>query len=187
MVTKERERAVTLGAMLVVLVIALTYTAYTVLKVKQAERADNPAAHAFSNKEGQTPYTDLQGNAVTLDTYVGDVIVANSWASWSPKSATELPRLVSIADEFREEGIVIIAVNRAEPGSTAERFLRSIGVSGDVKLVLDPDDRYYESIEGYAMPETLIYDRQGQVVFHQHGSISTEVLRANIRRAIEAE
>lgn len=185
--SKERERVLTIGVMMLVVLAALAYTVQVVLNVKQTEEANNPATRALSSKEGEAPFTDMQGNAVALDTYVGDIIVANSWASWSPKSATELPRLVSIAEEFGDAEIVIIGVNRAEPRSTAERFLRSIGVSDEVKLVLDPDDRYYESIGGYAMPETLIYDRQGEIVFHQHGTVSAEVLRANIQKALDTK
>ena len=37
-------------------------------------------------------FTDLEGNAVGLTSYVGEVIVVSSWASWCPSCVDSLKR-----------------------------------------------------------------------------------------------
>lgn len=150
---------------------------------KKNNQAYNPAASALGTQENQTPYTDLEGNILSLDSYLGDIIVVNSWASWSPASVTELPMLAKMSDEFSDKNVKILAINRNEPRTTAERFLKSVGVSDKVQLVLDADDRYFKSVEGYAMPETIIYDRGGNIIYHHRGAITEELVRKYIQQA----
>ena len=77
-----------------------------------------------------------------------------------------------------------MAINRAEPATTAERFLSEIKVSEHVTLILDPEDRYYESIGGFAMPETIFYDREGNMTHHNHGVIKLEDMRKYVDAAL---
>jgi uncharacterized FAD-dependent dehydrogenase len=42
----------------------------------------------------------------------------------------------------------------------------------EVKFLLDTSDRFYKSIKGYAMPETVIYDPEGRIYFHARGPIN---------------
>lgn len=151
------------------------------------ERNNNPARKALSVPADSSPYTDLAGNAVSLTDYIGTVIVVNSWASWSPDSVSELKLLAAVAGEYPQGEVQVLAINRAESAVTAERFLKHIGAFTDVLLVLDPDDRYYASIAGYAMPETVFYDATGNVVQHAHGVLTEELLRSSITKALESK
>lgn len=182
----RRERLVTLVVLGCVILVAAVYT----WKVSQNEREekalDNPATRALSSKEGEAPFTDMSGSAVALDNHVGNVLIVNSWASWSPKSEKDLPLLVQVASEFAKDQVTVLAINRAEPRATAERYLKFVGVSDEVKLILDPEDRYYTSIGGYAMPETIVYDHTGAIVYHHRGAVPAETLRLQIQKALES-
>lgn len=168
-----------------ILVLAGLYTWQSVTKQHRQEQQKLPAVQALTVSETQRPFTDLAGTAIALDQYFGQVLVVNSWASWSPFSATELPIWVEVAERYPEDQVRIIAINRGEDMVTAERFLKSVGAAGKVTLILDPEDHFYESIGGYAMPETVVYRADGTVSAQQHGPLTAEQATAYIDAALQ--
>lgn len=169
----------------VILILAALYTGFVLKKKWEREAMNNPAMNALLTGDGGKPYTDMNGNVLTFDSYLGEILVVNSWASWSPDSAKELPMLAKVAGEFSDKNVKVIAINRAEPQTTAERFLQTVGAADGVELVLDLDDRYYKSVAGFAMPETIFYDKSGNIVHHHHGVISEEELRQYLQKTLE--
>lgn len=177
-----KERSVTL---IILLLIIIAAAAFTWSIIHDPLPRHSPAAQALSGGAADTaPYTDLTGNPVALQDEVQGVLVINVWASWSPDSATELVDLARLAETYQDQ-VSIVAINRAEPASTAERFLREVGATAAMRLVLDPDDSYYRSIGGYAMPETIIYDTAGEVVHHQRGRISYDEMERYVTEALD--
>ncbi len=169
----------------VILLLVGTYTGLVLKRKWDRDMMNNPAMNALATSGEGTPYTDMNGNVLTFDSYLGEILVVNSWASWAPDSAKELPTLAKVASEFSDKNVKVIAINRAEPQTTAERFLQTVGAADGVELVLDLDDRYYKSVSGFAMPETIFYDREGNIVHHHHGVISEEDLRNYLQKTFE--
>lgn len=159
------------------------------LDEKQAERelAESDAAAILTDSASSTPYTDFAGNQAKLDQHLGQVLVVNSWASWSPFSGTELSLLADVVSAYDTASVQVIAINRAESKRIAESYLRTIGVDQRVKLIVDQDDRYYREIEGYTMPETLFYDRRGNVVHHHRGPLTASQVRYYIDQSLAVE
>tara|TARA_B100001989_G_C24536385_1_gene464658 strand:+ start:1390 stop:1965 length:576 start_codon:yes stop_codon:yes gene_type:complete len=178
----KRDTAITLAIILLIIVL-FGYFTYQVRINDQDSVTVSDAELALGVAPGQTPYTDLNGNVVSLSDYVGKVIVVNSWASWSPASAIELPLLNNVSKEYSSDEVVFLAINRAEPGSTAKSFLDAFEISEDIQLVLDADDRYFDSIAGFNMPETVYYDERGKLVVHKRGPSSVHEIRRNIEAA----
>lgn len=173
----------TLAIILLILILA---GVSVVRVVSERERAAAPASQALTVGPTEAGFTDLSGNPVPLTDRVGAVLVVNSWASWSPDSAVELPRLAAVAAEYEAEGVRVVAINRAEIKETAERFLRTVDAYDQVELVLDPDDHYYRSIGGYAMPETIFYDAAGEIVHHHRGVMREIDIRNYLDAALAA-
>jgi thiol-disulfide isomerase/thioredoxin len=159
------------------------------LKAREEKRelAASDAAASLTTSPSSAKYTDFAGNPADLEQYVGQVLLVNSWASWSPFSAAELTLLAETAETYAAQGVVVIAINRAEVKSSAESYLKTIGVGERVKLIMDTDDNYYESIGGYTMPETLIYDRKGNVIAHKRGSLTKSELLSYVEEALASE
>lgn len=174
----------TIAIMVVVVAAASFYTWTIVQKNRTALTPESEALSVLKTSEGQLPFTDLEGNPVALTDFLGDVLVVSSWASWCPACAKDLPLLSTVAQTFENDGVRVLAINRSEPGNTAERFLRSINATPGIKLVLDPDDRFYESIGGYTMPETIFYDRTGKIVHHNRGSMTQDEMNQYVKVAM---
>ena len=168
-----------------VLLLAAFYTWKVVTNNRNVPESEAPALASLKTVQGQAPYTDIDGNEVYLSDYVGTVLVVNSWASWCPACSAELKKLSEVMQEFEEAEVVALAINRAEPSMTAVSYLKTIDSTGSLKLVLDPSDRYYSSIEGYNMPETVIYDRKGNVVMQKHGAVTKVELKERIAKLLD--
>jgi len=168
-VSENRARAVTLLIILAVLLVAGIATWLIVTRNNQENEVASPAMQALSTTGEQDPYTDLEGNPMGLTGYVGTVLVVSTWASWCPSCVDSLKELSLLAQAYPPTEVKILAINRSDPANIAKAFLRKYGISSDVQLVLDGDDRFFKSIDGYTMPETVIYDPDGNVLYHKHG------------------
>lgn len=171
----------------IILLVAGVFT-YKALNTK-TDSADSEADRAFGSSETEafSPYTDLEGNVIDLAQFAGSVRVVNSWATWSPFSATELKDLSTLASEIDEGNGVVIAINRAEPAAKVKAFLKQMAIDGEVIFVLDPDDRFYKSVDGFSMPETIFYDAKGNAVFHQRGVMTLEAMRESLSKTQAAD
>jgi hypothetical protein len=49
-----------------------------------------------------------------------------------------------------------------------------------VQIVLDPSDHFFAANEGYAMPETILFNGEGAIVLQQRGALNANEMRATI-------
>jgi len=124
-----------------------------------------------------SPYVDLDGNTIDLETFKGKPLIVNSWASWIPFSQTELPMLIEVASQHRD-ALHVLAINRKEDLGVMRSFLDTFGISRSIIFLHDPSDAFYAAIGGYAMPETVFYDADGVMVQHKRGVLTREELDA---------
>jgi peroxiredoxin len=62
----------------------------------------------------RTPLTDLAGRPIRLADLRGKAVWLNFWASWCPPCQSETPILRDVADEFRDQGLVVIGISVQE-------------------------------------------------------------------------
>jgi len=175
-----KENTKTLLSLLAILLLAGLATWYVTNQRSVVVDDASPAAVSLGVNSTSTRYTDLAGNGVNLTQYLGRVIVVNSWASWSPASVAELQLLNKLSLQYSADQVQFLAINRSEPVGTAKSFLAAFGIGDTVTLVLDEPDYYYQSIGGFNMPETLVYDTKGNVIRHFRGPLSESAVRLAI-------
>ncbi len=176
----NRKQIIFIGALFVCIVLVSLYT-YTV--VKRSHFGVSEEAKAIFSDAGGIVYKNITGNTVSLDSYLGKVIVVTSWASWSPFSAADLTALNELAGQSGEE-VVFLAINRKETKDQALRYLATLPEFPNLVIVLDQDDRFYNLVEGYAMPETVVFDTRGEIILHDRGVFSVDNVKAAIERAV---
>ncbi len=130
-------------------------------------------------------YTDLEGNTVALSDFKGKPLVVNSWATWIPFSAQELPLMSAIAKEY-EGKVTVLAINRMQDKSFIRAYLDTLPERPELQFLVDPNDTFYKAVGGTAMPETVFYNADGVIVHHFKGVISADELR-NTMAALVAE
>lgn len=122
---------------------------------------------------------DYDGKEVSSKDFEGKVLVINSWAVWCPFCKDELDDFAQLQEEFKDE-IAVIAIDRAESLSKARGFTDSINVTDRMTFLLDGTDSFYKSIGGFAMPETIFVDTNGNIIVHKRGPMKIEEMREHI-------
>jgi len=123
---------------------------------------------------------DYSAEEVHLYDYRRHPLVAYTWASWCTYCADELKNLSALKKKYGEE-VTVIAINRGEDRATAKAYSDPLQLSDQIKLFLDKDDKFFKSIGGYAMPETIFVDPAGNIVFHQRGPMKIGEVEAQIQ------
>lgn len=120
-------------------------------------------------------YTDIDGNKVDLTQFKGKPLIINAWASWMPFSRNELTMLAKVK-ESRGDTLNVIAMNRMEAAGVIRAYKDGFNLPNSFVYLLDPSDNFYKSIGGYAMPETMFYDRDGVLIHHKRGVLTESEL-----------
>lgn len=129
--------------------------------------------------EFSLPLHTYDGKTIFLSAFRHPVLVVFAWASWCSYCGDEMRDLAAL--QTRNGGDVrIVGVNRGEPLVDARRFSDALGVGDELVLLLDPDDAFYKSIGGYAMPEFIFLDYRGEVVFRSRGPMTIAEVEAQI-------
>lgn len=126
------------------------------------------------------------GESVPLQSlFDGRPAVINTWASWCPYCAKEMPDLVSLQKEF--PGVQVIAINRAESQEIAEEYVHTVDPEKVLTYVFDPADSWYRGIGGYVMPETVFISGDGSLVLHRRGALSLDEMRILTNKLLQKE
>jgi thiol-disulfide isomerase/thioredoxin len=142
---------------LTVAIAAIVTTSWAGLKVG----SDFPALASFQF-EGELP-ANLAGKIVMVD----------FWASWCAPCKKSFPVLDELQKKFREQGLVIIAVNEDQKKSDMDHFLKENKVSFAVIRDAAPDGKkLVDKVDVSAMPSTLIIDGTGKVRFIHNGFLA---------------
>lgn len=154
---------------LVVIALALGYTLYET---------------AFSNEKGQVEVgdtapnfvlTDLEGNEVELEDFRGKGVFLNFWGTYCPPCEKEMPAMQRQYAKYKDEGVVILAVNIAETEFTVKNFADRLGLTFPIVL-----DKQREVVDAYgvgSLPATYLISPEGKVVKKTTGQLTDTVVR----------
>lgn len=127
----------------------------------------------------------LGGGEERLAAHHGNVVLLDFWATWCPPCVESLPVVHRVAQEFREDGLVTLAVNRDEGRNRealVEAFLARHAISG-LDVALD-DGTAAGALGVRALPTLVVIDRQGQVASAHVGAMGEEALRSLLAEAV---
>lgn len=171
--------------LLVLLGVVLVVGVLTFLTIYNKEQPPTEATRVLESTNGNTtPFTDLEGKPFSMGQYDGKVRVVSMWASWCPSCAQELADFAKLATKFSQDEVAVIAINRGEPPSQAKAFINILGDVTGVQFVLDPNDVFHERVGGFSMPETVFYDKNGNVVFHKRGAMTFNEMKKYTETAL---
>jgi thiol-disulfide isomerase/thioredoxin len=138
--------------------------------------------------EGKLPpafeLPDLSGNVVTLADYEGKVVVLDLWATWCPPCRQEIPFLVSLYEEHKDAGLVVVGIGLDDGGAKVlEPFVKQNSVTYPI-LVGNRDVGQTYQLKG--IPTTFILDRNGRIAAKHLGfrPSDADVMRAEVARLL---
>jgi thiol-disulfide isomerase/thioredoxin len=104
---------------------------------------------------------DLDGKSWTLRELRGKVVLLNFWATWCPPCRKEMPDLDALYKKFKDQGLVILAIDDEEAGKI-KPYLAEHPVT--YPILLDPGRKANESFHIDGIPKSFVYDREGKLV-----------------------
>jgi peroxiredoxin len=127
--------------------------------------------------------TDLAGKTVSLDDYLGSVVLVNLWATWCPPCREEMPGLQTFYEEHKADGFVLIAIDQEEPLETVQPFVEEFGLTFPVWL--DEDYQAEREFNTMNLPSSFLIDRTGQVRLMWVGGVSEKFLEKYVTKLIK--
>lgn len=169
-----------IGVGLVVIGIALFLFFYTPT-VSTNNLSAVPAKVDFASPK--LTLEDLSGKSVSLDDYLGSVVLVNLWATWCPPCREEMPALQTFYEKYRSDGFVLLAINQEETREVVEPFVREFGLTFPVWL--DLNYQAEREFKTKSLPSSFVIDRTGRVRLMWFGSISKKNLEKYVTDVIK--
>ena len=120
----------------------------------------------------------LAGNEWNIADFQGKVVVINYWATWCGPCRVEMPGLVSFADQFKDKGVEIIGVTMDEDVSVVPAFMQEYSINYPIAL---PNYDAVPAAEGFPLPTTMLYDKEGRLAKKYTGIVLESTLRSDTK------
>ena len=116
---------------------------------------------------------NLKGNYESLDSFRGQVVVLNFWATWCAPCRVEMPSFEKLYRRYRSEGVAVLAVTLDKnAGPKIKSFVGEYELS--FPILLDEKGEVERLYPSMTIPFTYVIDREGRVVARVDGAKNWE-------------
>ena len=129
--------------------------------------------------EGEVTVKDIDGVEHRLSDYRGRNVVVVFWATWCPACKVEIPHLIELRKEFKQDDLVILAISN----ETAGQLKQSAADKGINYTVVSRGDEFLPRpfSDVRSIPTNFFIDRNGNVKLVALGLVSLEDSRAILK------
>jgi thiol-disulfide isomerase/thioredoxin len=114
--------------------------------------------HDSAAREGETApefhFKTDQGREVSATNFGGKILVLNFWATWCAPCVREIPSLDEFQKQFKDKGVVVVAVSVDKNEDKYKTFLKRFGVGFDTYR--DPSTDVSAEYGTFQYPESYI-------------------------------
>ena len=128
----------------------------------------------------------IDGETRRLSDHKGqEIVILDFWATFCGPCREEMPILERLEDEYRDDGVIVYAVNLRETPESIKQFMREESL--DLVAVLDPNGEITRRYKVQGIPHVVIIDREG-IVQSIHVGVNPELgeTEREFREEIEA-
>lgn len=148
-----------------------------------AAHPGEPEDGAVQGKMARLDFTlkDMSGVDVTLSTFKGKVILVNFWATWCGPCKAEIPDLVQLQTQYKDD-LVVLGVSIDDPVEKLRPYAAEYKMNYPVLVGNGRED--FQDAYGplFGIPVSVIVDREGRIA-KKHSGIAT---REQFEREIKA-
>jgi cytochrome c biogenesis protein CcmG, thiol:disulfide interchange protein DsbE len=145
------DRILTVAILL--LTVGLVWTVAGTLQVHITEAGDTAPDFSIVTEHGRT---------ITRSDFGGKILALNFWASWCATCLEELPSMNQFAQQYANQGVVVLGVSIDKNEKLYRRYLAQMHLAYDTAR--DPEASISNRYGTFQLPETYIIDRNGKVV-----------------------
>ena len=142
--------------------------------------ADVKTEEKFDQKKSTVGYLapdfslrNLKGNYQSLDSFSGQVVVLNFWATWCVPCRVEMPSFEKLYRRYRSEGVTVLAVTLDK---NSEQNIKSFVEEYELSfpVLLDEEGKVERLYPSMTIPFTYVIDRDGRIVARVDGAKNWE-------------
>ncbi|PYZ98515.1 hypothetical protein CR205_07985 [Alteribacter lacisalsi] len=136
-------------------------------------------------KDIPLPLVDEEGEMGIAD-FRGYYVILNVWATWCAPCREEKPDLTRIHDEYYDEGVRVVGLNRTSQESDHDnihKFLDEFGVT--YPNLMDENDEAAKAYQVIGMPLTYVLDPDGRIITRRQGMVNYDMLTEDLDTARE--
>ncbi len=143
-----------------------------------------PTATSPTKKPGfDFAVEDLDGKAVRVSDHLGKAVVVNFWAIWCGPCRSEMPDLNAVYRQYRDKGVVVLAVNVTEDSAAIKSYAQQQGLV--LPILRDVGNAVGRALKIDALPTTFFIDREGQLRRKTIGAMRREFMVEQIEALLE--
>ena len=124
--------------------------------------------------------TDTNGKTHRLADYKGKWVLVNFWATWCPPCLEEIPDLIALHENQKNNLIVIGVALDYRDAKQVTDFAQSMQVSYPIVLGNPKLTSQIGPVDG--LPTSYLYNPAGKLVAHQVGAVTKEAVEDYIQR-----
>ncbi|MDL2207955.1 TlpA family protein disulfide reductase, partial [Desulfovibrio sp. OttesenSCG-928-M16] len=107
----------------------------------------------------------------------GKIFIVNVFASWCPPCRDEIPGLVNVRRAFTEDQVKLLGVSVDKEPKALAAYMKELHINYPVKLAKGD---FIQRVGVTAVPQLLIYNKQGELVINHRGLVDEADLKSAI-------
>ncbi|WP_341301191.1 redoxin domain-containing protein [Lysinibacillus sp. FSL H8-0500] len=124
--------------------------------------------------------SDLQGKQHSLIDYVENGLIVNFWATSCPPCEREFPVLEKAYQNYKNQGVEVLAINVEEPMRIVTPFISEKNSS--FPILLDRRGKVSSAYQVLNLPITFFINENGEIVEKVSGELTEVIIRKNIEK-----
>jgi peroxiredoxin len=125
---------------------------------------------------------DMHGADVRLVDYKGRVILLNYWATWCGPCKVEIPDLVALQNQYKDQGLVVLGVSQDDDPETLRTFASEYKMNYPILVGRDKPELLDAQGPLWGLPTSYVIGRDGAICTRHLGAAS----KATFEREIKA-
>jgi thiol-disulfide isomerase/thioredoxin len=143
---------------------------------EDAEAIGKPAPMHYTLK-------DMHGVEVKLDAFKGKVVVVNFWATWCGPCKAEIPDLVALQEQYKND-LVVLGISVDDKAEDMKPYAAEYKINYPLLVGNGRQDVQDAFGPLYGVPVSVIVDREGKIAKKHSGIASREQFESEIKQLL---
>jgi thiol-disulfide isomerase/thioredoxin len=126
---------------------------------------------------------DMNGADVRLESFRGKVILLNFWATWCHPCKDEIPDLIALQDQYKDD-LVVLGFSVDDTPKDLKEYAAKYKMNYPVLVGAGHENIQEAYGPMWAVPVTVIIDRDGKIAKKQLGIRTLEQFEREIKRLL---
>ncbi len=147
--------------------IATTYVAIICMALSQVAASGELFPYTAQPGIAAFDLPDIKGQQHKLESFRGQVVLVNFWASWCHPCIKEMPALERLKQALDEQPFEILAVNVGEQEYRVWKFVKLVSLG--LPVLLDTHKVTFDAWQASVLPTSFLLDKKGNIRYRVQG------------------